>query len=219
MRRVERKWVAALRVSLFLAYVFALAMSSAHLSSWYTLSLGELPKLTAWGLALSLELTAFLLSVASSRFGESLPTARYGAYGALALVWAGNYLAMTRSAVGLPLWEVFLQSLFVPVATLLAGKTIGDLYRMDAEAEGRGDPYPTPLPSSSFEGAVPDTSILLPLLQAFPNGATLEELSLYLPMPQGEIESSLKRLRSSGVVVCEGERWFLSPSARERTLQ
>ncbi|KHG65814.1 hypothetical protein QT17_04490 [Thermus sp. 2.9] len=51
---------------LILAYLSTLAMSTGHLAQWYALSLGGLPPWLAWGLAASLEFTAFLLSLLSN---------------------------------------------------------------------------------------------------------------------------------------------------------
>ncbi len=215
--------VRLLRFALFLAYGFALVMSTAHLSSWYGFTAKGFPSWVALGLAASLELVAFLFSVASSRFGDALPTAKYGAYGALGLVWAGNFLAMLRGAEGLAGWEVFLQSLFVPVATVLVGRTIGDLFRLeerilrDAQREvasdeeskeGKeiGDPYEVPLRPPATKGEDRSSLILL-LLQTMPEGLSVEELALYLPLEPQEIESSLNQLEAMGLVHNQGGKW------------
>jgi hypothetical protein len=214
--------VRLLRFALFLAYGFALVMSTAHLSSWYGFTAKGFPPWVALGLAASLELVAFLFSVASSRFGDALPTAKYGAYGALGLVWAGNFLAMLRGAEGLAGWEIFLQSLFVPVATVLVGRTIGDLFRLeerilrdaqreaafDEEAEESreiGDPYEVPLRSPASKED--RTSLILLLLQTMPEGLTAEELALYLPLEPQEIESSLNQLEAMGLAHNQGGKW------------
>lgn len=120
---------------LLLAYVAALVVSAGHLAQWYALTSGGLPGWFALGLAVSLELTAFLLSLISNL----VPRARWavgGALAALALVWGGNLLAMAR-VPGMAGWEVFLQSLFVPVSTLVVGKVIGELLRLQGAAGGR----------------------------------------------------------------------------------
>jgi hypothetical protein len=212
-----------LRFALFLAYGFALVMSTAHLSSWYGFTAKGFPPWVALGLAASLELVAFLFSVASSRFGDALPTAKYGAYGALGLVWAGNFLAMLRGAEGLAGWEVFPQSLFVPVATVLVGRTIGDLFRLeerilrDAQREAYaneelkdgkeiGDPYEVPLQPPASKGEDRSSLILL-LLQTMPEGLSAEELALYLPLEPQEIESSLNQLQAMGLVHNQGGKW------------
>jgi hypothetical protein len=221
--RSQLTQVRLLRFALFLAYGFALVMSTAHLSSWYGLTAKGFPPWVALGLAASLELVAFLFSVASSRFGEALPTAKYGAYGALGLVWAGNFLAMLREAKGLAGWEIFLQSLFVPVATVLVGRTIGDLFRLEERIlrnaqreviaeeetkEGReiGDPYKVPLQAPASKGE-DRTSLILLLLQTMPEGLTAEQLALYLPLEPQEIESSLNQLEAMGVVHNQGGKW------------
>ena len=221
--RSQLTQVRLLRVALFLAYGFALVMSTAHLSSWYGFTAKGFPPWVALGLAASLEVVAFLFSLASSRFGEALPTAKYGAYGALGLVWAGNFLAMLRGAEGLAGWEIFLQSLFVPVATVLVGRTIGDLFRLeerilrDAQKEaiadeesrdnrGIGDPYKVPLQAPASKGE-DRTSLILLLLQTMPEGLSAEQLALYLPLEPQEIESSLNQLEAMGLVHNEEGKW------------
>jgi len=221
--RIQLTQVRLLRFALFLAYGFALVMSTAHLSSWYGFTAKGFPPWVATGLAASLELVAFLFSVASSRFGEALPTAKYGAYGALGLVWAGNFLAMLRGAEGLAGWEIFLQSLFVPVATVLVGRTIGDLFRLEermlenaqreviVEEESKesreiGDPYKVPLQAPASKGE-DRTSLILLLLQTMPEGLTAEQLALYLPLEPQEIESSLNQLEAMGLVHNREGKW------------
>ncbi len=204
-----------LRWAFLLAYAFALVMSAAHLASWYGLTAAGLPPFMAVGLAASLEVAAFLLSIASSAYGSQLPTARYGAYGALTLVWVGNFLAMVRSGVGVPLWEVFLQSLFVPVSTMVVGKVIGDLLRLEEAlreegSQGEGDPYAVVLASPA--PTEDHTSLVLPLLKAMPHGITLEDLSLYLPIPKERVESTLSSMQAMGLARKEGDRWYPAPS-------
>jgi hypothetical protein len=221
--RIQLTQVRLLRFALFLAYGFALVMSTAHLSSWYGFTAKGFPPWVATGLAASLELVAFLFSLASSRFGEALPTAKYGAYGALGLVWAGNFLAMLRGAEGLAGWEIFLQSLFVPVATVLVGRTIGDLFRLEERmlenAQGEviaeegskesreiGDPYKVPLQAPASKGE-DRASLILLLLQTMPEGLTAEQLALYLPLEPQEIESSLNQLEAMGLVHNREGKW------------
>lgn len=114
---------------LLLAYLSTLAMSTGHLAQWYATSLGGLPPWMAWGLAGSLEFTAFLLSLLSNSLLRGSAWAGAGALAALGLVWAGNALSMHRGAPGLPLWEVLLMSLFIPVGTYVVGKVVGELVR------------------------------------------------------------------------------------------
>jgi hypothetical protein len=127
---------------LLLAYLFALVMSAGHLAEWYSLTSGSLPPWFAVGLAAALELTAFLLSLISNALRAS-PWATWGAVLALGLVWVGNLLSMARANPALPLWEVLLMSLFVPVATLVVGKVVGDLLR---RLPGPPAPATTPAP-------------------------------------------------------------------------
>ena len=112
---------------LILAYLSTLAMSAGHLAQWYALSLGELPPWLAWGLAGSLEFTAFLLSLLSNSLLRGSSWASGGALAALLLVWMGNALSMRRAAPELPLWETLAMSLFVPVGTWVVGKVVGEL--------------------------------------------------------------------------------------------
>lgn len=129
---------------LLLAYLFALVMSAGHLAEWYSLTSGSLPPWFAVGLAAALELTAFLLSLISNALKAS-PWATWGAVLALGLVWVGNLLSMTRANPALPLWEVMLMSLFVPVATLVVGKVVGDLLsRLPPEPAPTITPTPHP---------------------------------------------------------------------------
>jgi len=114
---------------LILAYLSTLAMSAGHLAQWYALSLGELPPWLAWGLAGSLEFTAFLLSLLSNSLLRGSSWASGGALAALLLVWMGNALSMRRAAPELPIWETLAMSLFVPVGTWVVGKVVGELVR------------------------------------------------------------------------------------------
>ena len=114
---------------LILAYLSTLAMSAGHLAQWYALSLGELPPWLAWGLAGSLEFTAFLLSLLSNSLLRGSSWASGGALAALLLVWMGNALSMRRAVPELPIWETLAMSLFVPVGTWVVGKVVGELVR------------------------------------------------------------------------------------------
>jgi hypothetical protein len=123
---------------LILAYAFALVMSTGHLAEWYKLTLGELPGWFAVGLAAALESSAFLLSLLSNSLLRGSLWASWGAVVALGLVWVGNYFSMARagSASGIPGYEVFLSSLFVPVSTYVVAKVLGELlYQAKSEAE------------------------------------------------------------------------------------
>jgi hypothetical protein len=134
---------------LILAYAFALVMSTGHLSEWYKLTLGELPKWFAVGLAAALESSAFLLSLLSNSLLRGSLWASWGAVVALGLVWVGNYFSMARagSISGIPGYEVFLSSMFVPVSTYVVAKVLGELlYEVKPKAEAhpevtRVEPY------------------------------------------------------------------------------
>lgn len=151
---------------LLLAYVAALVVSAGHLAQWYALTSGGLPGWFALGLAVSLELTAFLLSLISNL----VPRARWavgGALGALGLVWGGNLLAMAR-VEGLAGWEVFLQSLFVPVSTLVVGKVIGELLRLQGPAGGRPAAEPPREAAPPAVALAPGGDGLAPVRHAVP---------------------------------------------------
>jgi hypothetical protein len=78
-------------VLLILAYTFALVMGAAHLTQWYSLYNGKLDSRIALGLAVALELVAFLLSLTSNALkGLISPWAFWGAGSALLLVWFGR---------------------------------------------------------------------------------------------------------------------------------
>jgi len=134
---------------LILAYLSTLAMSAGHLAQWYALSLGALPPWLAWGLAGSLEFTAFLLSLLSNSLLRGSSWASGGALAALLLVWMGNALSMRRAAPELPTWETLAMSLFVPVGTWVVGKVVGELLAWRpphlAGVAARGKEVATPL--------------------------------------------------------------------------
>lgn len=224
----DAQFVRALRGGLFFAYLFALVMSTAHLKEWYALTLGNLPPWIALGLALSLELSAFLLSIASHAFSPPLPMARISAPLALLLVWVGNYLAMARSGPDLPPWEPLLQSAFVPISTLAVGKVIGELYRYEgtllsnmSEAAGTFSPAAIPVPPMGQREALPvrpqdveeveerRMGALLGFVRVFPGGVSEEQLRSYLPYTPEEIRQSLEVLQAKGAVRQEGNLWVL----------
>jgi len=167
---------AAMVALLLTAYLSTLAVSAGHLARWYALSLGDLPPWLAWGLAGSLEFTAFLLSLLSNSLLRGSAWAAGGAVGALGLVWLGNALSMQRAAPGLPLWEVLAGSLFVPVGTYVTGKVVGELLRASrvdrgvpeavpgvdrvapqaAQEVDRGVPHPVPRVDRAAPRAVPE---------------------------------------------------------------
>ncbi len=120
---------------LILAYLSTLFMSTGHLAQWYALSLGDLPPWLAWGLAGSLEFSAFLLSLLSNSLLRGSAWAGGGALAALALVWLGNALSMHRAAPGVALWETLAMSLFVPVGTYVVGKVVGEMVAVRPTAE------------------------------------------------------------------------------------
>jgi len=142
---------------LILAYLSALAMSAGHLAQWYAKSLGGLPRGLAWGLAGSLEFTAFLLSLLSNSLLRGSSWAGTGAVLALGLVWVGNALSMHRGAPDLPLWEVLLMSLFVPVGTYVVGKVVGELLQYRP-----GTAQVPPLGTGLVPQAAPDTPLVAP---------------------------------------------------------
>jgi hypothetical protein len=130
---------------LILAYAFALVMSTGHLSEWYRLTLGNLPTWFAVGLAAALESSAFLLSLLSNSLLRGSLWASWGAVVALGLVWVGNYFSMARagSASGIPGYEVFLSSMFVPVSTYVVAKVLGELlYEVKPKAEAHPEAKP-----------------------------------------------------------------------------
>lgn len=226
----ERRLIRLFRFGFFLAYLFALIMSTAHLMEWYALSLGGLPKATALGLAASLEFAAFLLSVASNTYLGALPTARVSAYVALGLVWVGNFLAITRAAAGLPVWEAFLQSLFVPVSTMAVGKVIGELYRLEkgmGERSEKGfhrEELLTPMlvqasgTSESFPYRLSEEekALILGILGTVPSGLTQDQLGLYVSLPQEHLAEALEKLRREGILEEQGGVWKVRGQASSK---
>jgi hypothetical protein len=135
---------------LILAYAFALVMSTGHLSEWYKLTLGELPKWFAVGLAAALEASAFLLSLLSNSLLRGSLWASWGAVVALGLVWVGNYFSMARagSTSGIPGYEVFLSSMFIPVSTYVVAKVLGELLY---EVKPRTETHPEAKPRVAYQ--------------------------------------------------------------------
>jgi DNA-binding transcriptional ArsR family regulator len=151
---------------LVLAYLFALVMSTGHLSEWYRLTLGNLPTWFAIGLAAALESSAFLLSLLSNSLLRGSAWAAWGSLIALGLVWVGNFFSMVRAgeATGIPTYEVFLASLFVPVSTYVVAKVLGELLEKDVRAasvhtaEAKVNPEPTPVHSRLEEALSPSVN-------------------------------------------------------------
>jgi len=159
---------------LILAYAFALVMSTGHLSEWYKLTLGELPEWFAVGLAAALEASAFLLSLLSNSLLRGSLWASWGAVVALGLVWVGNYFSMARagSASGIPGYEVFLSSMFVPVSTYVVAKVLGELlYEVKPRVAYRADNPVNPAnPVGGYERVEAETGN--PPLQRVNSGAS-----------------------------------------------
>jgi biotin operon repressor len=194
---------------LILAYLSTLAMSAGHLAQWYALSLGELPPWLAWGLAGSLEFTAFILSLLSNSLLRGSSWASGGALAALLLVWMGNALSMRRAAPELPIWETLAMSLFVPVGTWVVGKVVGELVRHPltpperpraAVREGEGsvrraaerlEPVAErPEPNAERPGPNAEPPFHAPVWG--PNGAAEREARLHLKERKVETERSLE---------------------------
>lgn len=212
---------------LLLAYLFALVMSAGHLAEWYSLTSGSLPPWFAVGLAAALELTAFLLSLISNALRAS-PWATWGAVLALGLVWAGNLLSMARANPALPLWEVVLMSLFVPVATLVVGKVVGDLLRrlpdplpepqaVQQEPAPQVNP-PTPVNSTvtitethtqqrSMEVRLePDLTRILQFIRDR-GGVVTRDLVGVVVSSEETAKRRLRALRDQGVIAFDGKVW------------
>lgn len=180
-------------LALFAAYLSTLAVSTAHLASWYQLTLGDLPAPLSWALAASLELVAFLLSLAANLLPGRSPWASYGAYVALGLVWLGNYRAMDLAG-SLPVWETLAQSLFVPVGTLIVAKALGDLAKAGG-GQGQAAP-PRGEDTASRSQAV---------LSALPGSIADIVRRTGLPAPQ--VAQNLQLLQREGRAYFDGETW------------
>ncbi|GBD40655.1 hypothetical protein HRbin39_00024 [bacterium HR39] len=180
--------------ALFAAYLSTLAVSTAHLASWYRLTLGDLPAPLSWALAASLEMVAFLLSLAANLLPGKSYWAAYGAYVALGLVWLGNYRAMALAG-DLPVWETFAQSLFVPVGTLIVAKALGDLAK-EGRNQGR-----TPS-SPRGENAAPGPQSVLSALPG-----SIAEIARRTGLPAPLVARDLQLLQKEGSAYFDGEVW------------
>lgn len=171
----------ALVGALGLAYLSTLVMSAGHLAKWFDLTRGDLPSWFGIGLAVGLELLAFTLSLAST-LEPRLRWAFWGGLFFLALVWAGNLLAMNRVA-DMALWEVLLQSLFA-LGPLVAGKAIGELLRLDAR--------PLVAPSSPLQptGSTPTVHIQTHVQTTTVHQSTQVESSGHQPVHLGTVQST-----------------------------
>lgn len=126
--------------SLVLAYVFALIMSTAHLSRLYKQFDENLTLFGGFdislGLAIALEFTAFVLSMISTYLTSKVSRwATIGSVLSLGLVWFGNFYSMQLAGTQFHPVIVFVFSLFVPICTYIVGKVLGDLIKFkDYEA-------------------------------------------------------------------------------------
>ena len=126
---LSRRFVTTMILMLILAYLGALAVSTAHLSQLYALFNAGLPYWVSIGLAVALEVVAFLFSIISTSLGKRAgPWAAWASTSALLLVWAGNGYAMMLAAPTLMWYIVLAASCFVPVCTLMVGKVLGGLF-------------------------------------------------------------------------------------------
>jgi DNA-binding transcriptional ArsR family regulator len=222
---------------LVLAYLFALVMSTGHLSEWYRLTLGTLPTWFAIGLAGALEASAFLLSLLSNSLLRGSAWAAWGSLIALGLVWVGNFFSMMRAgeATGIPTYEVFLASLFVPVSTYVVAKVLGELLEKDVKTapvyavETEVNPEPTPVhsrleeaPSSS---ASPSPEVNLEFtenpkeperglrgsrevyLRLLREPKTAKELMEHLGVSKAAVYKQLRALEAKGLVVNREGKW------------
>lgn len=147
---------------LIVAYLFALVMSTGHLAEWYRLTLGSLPGWFAVGLAAALEASAFLLSLLSNSLLKDSRWAGWGSLVALGLVWVGNFFSMQRAGQtsGIPAYEVFLASLFVPVSTYVVAKVLGELLSQPVEVAPALRKVEVELPGKPVETARIDKETL-----------------------------------------------------------
>ncbi|MDR6218528.1 hypothetical protein [Deinococcus soli (ex Cha et al. 2016)] len=148
----NRFFIQTLLGLLIFAYLFSLIISTAHLSQVYRLYDGSLSPYVSLGLAVALELTAFLLSLISTSLrGQVSLWAPVGSTFALGLVWFGNFYAMRLTAPDQPILITGLFSCFVPLSTMLVGKVLGDLFSLrerlfGQDATGTTLPVATPAP-------------------------------------------------------------------------
>ena len=127
----SRPFILTLIVLLTLAYMFALAISTAHLAQVYDLFAGNLPYSISLGLAAALEIVAFLFSIITTSLKEKGgPWAAWASTMALMLVWFGNGYAMYLAAPEQPIIITSLFSCFVPICTLFVGKVLGQMFSL-----------------------------------------------------------------------------------------
>lgn len=201
-----KKLARVLAASLVLTYLSVLVMSAGHLYEWYRLFLGDLPRFFAVGLAASLELAAFLLSLTSNLLPSASGWATPGAVFALFVVWVGNLLSMRRAAENLAMWEVVLASTFVPIGTLVVAKVVGELIRY-TQSEGRQAPQVRETEeavSAEWKLALEDEQTRK-ILSLLPD--TIENLGAKLGLPRAALIRTLSRLAQEGRVSFDGERW------------
>jgi DNA-binding transcriptional ArsR family regulator len=222
---------------LVLAYLFALVMSTGHLSEWYRLTLGTLPTWFAIGLAGALEASAFLLSLLSNSLLRGSAWAAWGSLIALGLVWVGNFFSMMRAgeATGIPTYEVFLASLFVPVSTYVVAKVLGELLEKDVRAapvyavKTEVNPEPTPVHSRLEQAPSPEVSpspeVNLEFtenpkepersfrgsrevyLRLLREPKTAKELMEHLGVSKAAVYKQLRALEAKGLVVNREGKW------------
>lgn len=150
--------VTLLIISLFVAYIFTLTMSSLHLAQWYQTYNEGLPNWVGMGLAISLEATAFLLSVTSNALkGLISPWAFWGANAALLLVWFGNFYSMQKVAPAESLLVTFAATGFVGF-TLVLGKVIGDLITLQQTLKKDSSPSSAQNPTYHINQIASDQS-------------------------------------------------------------
>lgn len=201
-----KKLARVLAASLVLTYLSVLVMSAGHLYEWYRLFLSDLPRFFAVGLAASLELAAFLLSLTSNLLPSASRWATPGAVFALFVVWAGNLLSMRRAAENLAMWEVVLASTFVPIGTLVVAKVVGELIRY-TQSEGRQAPQvrETKEAVSAERKLALEDEQTRKILSLLPD--TIENLGAKLGLPRAALIRTLSRLAQEGRVSFDGERW------------
>ena len=138
----NRPFVLTMIILLTCGYGGGLTVSAAHLTLMFQLFNKGLPDFVSLGLAIALEVVAFLLSLISTSLGSEVgPSAARGSTAALLLVWAGNGYAMWLAAPSQPWYVTIGASCFVPICTLMVGKTLGGLFnlldRLTQEKAGR----------------------------------------------------------------------------------
>lgn len=133
MHQLQQKtFVQVMIALLILTYAFSLIVSTTHLAELYANYDRNAGPISV-GLAVALELSAFLLSITSTALaGLVTKWASGAATFALLLVWFGNGYSMYNSAPDKPLWVTVLLSCFVPVGTFGVGKVLGSLIHVRA---------------------------------------------------------------------------------------